>query len=58
MDECLPPIIIDNKYFMYPFYYYAYKGKNIKIVMNLKSLIYSLSEEEQGFLQKDKCSKT
>lgn len=46
MDECLPPIIRDNKYFMYPFYYYAYKGKNIKTAMNFKSLIYSLSEKE------------
>ncbi len=46
MDECLPPIIRDNKYFMYPFYYYAYKGKDIKTAMNFKSLIYSLSERE------------
>jgi ubiquinone/menaquinone biosynthesis C-methylase UbiE len=46
MDECLPPIIRDNKYFMYPFYYYAYKGKNIKTAMNFKTLVYSLSEKE------------
>jgi ubiquinone/menaquinone biosynthesis C-methylase UbiE len=46
MDECLPPIIRDNKYFMYPFYYYAYKGKDIKTAMNFKTLIYSLSEKE------------
>lgn len=46
MDECLPAIIRDNKYFMYPFYYIAYRGKNIGQVMNLKSLIYDFTEDE------------
>lgn len=46
MDEWLPPAIRDSKFFMYPFYYYAYKGKNIKTVMNLKSTIYKWKEQE------------
>ena len=46
MDECLPPFIRDNKFFMYPFYYYAYRGKNIKNVMKFKSLVYSFTEKQ------------
>ncbi len=46
MDECLPPLIRDNKYFMYPFFHYWYKGKNVKLYMNFKSVAYNLSEYE------------
>ncbi|WP_299189625.1 class I SAM-dependent methyltransferase [uncultured Aquimarina sp.] len=46
MDEWLPPAIRDSKFFMFPFYYYAYKGRNIKTVMNLKSTIFKWSEKE------------
>ncbi len=46
MDEWLPPAIRDSKFFMFPFYYYAYRGRNIKTVMNLKSTIYKWSEKE------------
>ena len=46
MDECLPPIIRDNKIFMLPFYYYAYRGKRIKQAMNFKKLAYSMSSED------------
>ena len=46
MDECVPPIIRDSKYFMYPFYFYAYRGKNLKQTMNFKSLVYDFTEQE------------
>lgn len=46
MDECLPPIVRDTKWFMYPFFLYAYRGKNISRAMNIKSLIHSFSQEE------------
>ncbi|MEW7280011.1 class I SAM-dependent methyltransferase [Aquimarina sp. 2201CG1-2-11] len=46
MDEWLPPAIRDSKFFMYPFYYYAYKGKNLKVIMNLKSIIYKWTDKE------------
>lgn len=36
MDECLPPIIRDNRWFMYPFYYFAYRGKYISTLMDFK----------------------
>jgi ubiquinone/menaquinone biosynthesis C-methylase UbiE len=46
MDELLPPAIRDNKYFMYPFFYYAFNGKDIKTVMEFKSLVNFISDEE------------
>jgi len=46
MDEWLPPAIRDSKVFMYPFFYYAYKGKNIKEVMHLKQKVFKWSDEE------------
>lgn len=46
MDELVPPFIRDSKIFMYPFYVFAYRGKNINEVMNFKKNVYSYSEEE------------
>ncbi|QSE97820.1 class I SAM-dependent methyltransferase [Fulvivirga lutea] len=46
MDEWIPPAIRDSKWFMYPFYWYAYKGKNLKSVMDFKSNAYKMSKEE------------
>lgn len=46
MDELIPPFIRDSKVFMYPFYMFAYRGKNIKEVMNFKKNVYSYTEEE------------
>ncbi len=46
MDECLPPIIRDNKYFMYPFFYFWFKGKNIPEIMSFKSRVFSMNKDE------------
>jgi ubiquinone/menaquinone biosynthesis C-methylase UbiE len=46
LDELLPPVIRDNYYFMYPFFYLAYGGKNIKQTMNFKRNVYSFSDQE------------
>jgi ubiquinone/menaquinone biosynthesis C-methylase UbiE len=46
MDQFLPSIIRDNKYFMYPFFMFAYRGKNIKEAMEFKSRVYSFTEQE------------
>lgn len=46
LDELIPPIIRDNKYFMYPLFYLAYKGKNVRKYMEFKSLAYDMTEEE------------
>lgn len=44
MDEFLPPVIRDNKYFMYPFYMIAYWGSNVREVMDFKKNIYSMTD--------------
>jgi len=46
MDEWLPPAIRDSKIFMYPFYYYAYKGRDISKVMNLKRNFFKWTNTE------------
>ena len=46
MDECIPPLIRDNKYFIYPLFYYWYKKKNVNFYMNFKSVAFDLSESE------------
>ena len=46
MDECFPAFIRDNKYFMLPFYYLAYRGKDIDTAMHFKSQVYQFSPED------------
>jgi ubiquinone/menaquinone biosynthesis C-methylase UbiE len=46
MDECMPPLIRDNKYFVYPLFYIWFKGNNIKKHMEFKSLVFDWTEEE------------
>ncbi len=44
IDNLLPPIVRDNKYFMLPFYYFVFKGKNIKRNMDFKSGYYNMNK--------------
>lgn len=46
MDECIPPFIRNRKWFMYPFFYYAYGGRNIKQAMDFKKNYREWSPEE------------
>ena len=46
MDECVPPILRDNKYLMYPLFYIWFKGKFVKKNMEFKESFHSLSEQE------------
>ena len=46
LDELLPPIIRDNRFFMYPLFFIWYKGKNVKKLMHFKDHIGNLSKEE------------
>lgn len=46
MDEWIPPAIRDSRLFMRPFYWYAYKGKNIDEVMDFKANVFKWSPEE------------
>jgi len=46
MDELIPPVIRDSKIFMYPFFYLAYRGRNIKEMMDFKSKVYNYTPEQ------------
>jgi ubiquinone/menaquinone biosynthesis C-methylase UbiE len=46
MDECIPPIIRDSRWFMKIFYMLAYRTLKIDKVMNFKSHVWSMSELE------------
>lgn len=46
MDELVPPFVRDSKLFMYPFYIFAYRGRNIKEVMHFKSKVHGYTPEE------------
>jgi SAM-dependent methyltransferase len=56
MDECLPPIIRDNKFFMWPFFYIWFKGKGLDTLMNFKSKVYNFSEKDYEELYKNQIS--
>ncbi len=46
MDELLPPQLRDARWFMYLPMYYAFKGKNVKRMMDFKDYAMQLSDEE------------
>jgi len=50
MDNWLPPVIRDNKYFMYPVFYYWFKGESISKIMNFKKDVFYMSVEEYASL--------
>jgi SAM-dependent methyltransferase len=53
MDECLPPVIRDSYWFMYPVFFVLYKGKDIKRRMHFKTLAYTLPENDVNELYKE-----
>jgi SAM-dependent methyltransferase len=46
MDECIPPVIRDSRLFMYPFFWVAYKGKRVSYMMDFKSHVFSLTDQQ------------
>ena len=46
MDKYIPASIRNSYWFMYPFYFLAYRGKNLKQVMHFKTLVHSFTKEE------------
>jgi SAM-dependent methyltransferase len=53
LDECIPPFIRDSYWFMYPFFFIIYKGRDIKRKMNFKSLAYGMTEEQYNEFYKE-----
>lgn len=46
LDELVPPIIRDSKWFMWPFFVMAYGRLSVGDLMNFKSRAYTMSKEE------------
>lgn len=46
MDELLPPIVRDSAWLMAPLYWAAYRGKNVRRMMQLKRDIWSYTPEQ------------
>lgn len=59
LDECLPPRLRDNKYFMYPLFWLAYRGRNVRETMEFKSRVRDLTPDEyrQFYAQLDSISR-
>lgn len=43
LDECVPTAIRDSRWFMYPFYYFAYRGQRISEKMDFKKKYFEWS---------------
>lgn len=58
MDECLPPVIRDSKWFMYPFFKVWFKNRNISEIMDFKRKVQHLNNEEFAELYRRTVSKS
>ena len=51
MDCCLPTLVRDNYYFMYPFYQYWFAGSpDIAAVINFKEVVQSMNDQGASFV--------
>lgn len=46
LDELLPPILRDSRWFMYPFYRIAYRGKNVREAMDFKRNVFGYTRRQ------------
>jgi SAM-dependent methyltransferase len=46
LDELLPPILRDSRWFMYPFFWVAYRGKNVRATMEFKRNVFGYSRRQ------------
>lgn len=46
MDECLPPVLRDSRWFMYPFFVIAYRGRNVRRAMDFKREVVHMTQAE------------
>jgi SAM-dependent methyltransferase len=59
LDECIPPAIRDSRWFMYPFFWFAYRGRNIPEKMDFKKKYFEWdSRQLQQFYENIKSVST
>lgn len=46
LDECIPAIVRDSRWFMWPFYCVCYRGHNVRQMMDFKRNIYRWDQAE------------
>ena len=46
LDELLPPIVRDSRWFMYPFFWVAYRGKNVREAMDFKRNVFGYTRQQ------------
>ena len=46
LDEMVPPVLRNRRWFMWPLFYVWFRGKNVRRMMDFKSLVYGMSREE------------
>lgn len=51
-DEFLPPLLRDNRFFMYPFFFLWFKGKNVSRLMSFKDSIHLMGKDEYNHFYK------
>ena len=56
LDELLPPIVRDSRWFMWPLFYVWFRGKNVGAMMDFKSRVYGMSREELRAFYRDRDS--
>src|SRR5690554_791568 len=59
LDECLPPLLRDNKYFMLPLFWLAYRGRNIRETMDFKKRVldFTPAEYQRFYMELDSISR-
>jgi SAM-dependent methyltransferase len=53
MDEWIPPVIRNSYWFMYPVFFLLYGGRDVRRIMQFKTLVRSLPESEADKLYKE-----
>jgi ubiquinone/menaquinone biosynthesis C-methylase UbiE len=46
MDECIPPVVRDSRWFMLPFFMLAYRRLDVSGIMQFKRRVWHMSDEE------------
>lgn len=46
MDECLPPVLRDNRWFMYPFFMIAYRSWDVRRAMDFKRNVAYMTQAD------------
>ena len=63
LDEWLPPVLRDNRYFMFPLFFLWFRGRNVRQAMEFKSNFHKMTEQDMtrlydGFKEQSRIRET